>query len=111
MNDIQKFMQIAVGDQIKTAGEEVEIVRPKHPEFRVRCKAVITSRDGSFSAAVGGAEYSVTGHALIQKSSLEGNELKVGDNIEQESGEIWIITNTISSNNDAGISCDLVRKQ
>lgn len=118
MNDILKFMQMAVQDQITTAGETVTITRPTNRDFNITVSAVITSRDGSYSAAVGGSEYSVTGHALIRKSDVKSDvesdvnvEIKSGDNLQQSTGEKWMIVNAISSSNDAGISCDLVRKQ
>ncbi len=101
---------MAVADQISTAGETVIITRPSNRDFSITVSAVITSRDGSLYAAVGGSEYSVTGHALIRKSDVNV-EIKPGDNLQQDTGEKWIITNAISSSNDAGISCDLVRKQ
>lgn len=110
MNEIQKFFEMAVQDQITTAGETVTITRPTNRDFNITVSAVITSRDGSYSAAVGGSEYSVTGHALIRKSDVNV-EIKAGDNLQQSTGEKWMIVNAISSSNDAGISCDLVRKQ
>lgn len=109
MNAIQEFMQIAVADQIITAGENVIITRVKEPDVKIYCKAVVTSRDGTYDAMVGGVEYSVSGHALIQKISIVGGTPQAGDRLTQESGEKWLLTNAISSNNDAGISCDLVR--
>lgn len=112
MNDIQKFMAMAVEDQILTAGEVVAITRPTDRTVNFTVSAVITSRDGTYYAAVGGSEYSVTGHALIRKTDVPtGTEIKAGDNLQQGTGEKWLITNAISSSNDAGISCDLVRKQ
>lgn len=108
-NEIQKFMEIAVADQIRTAGEEVEITRQKVAGVRITCMAVITSRDGSFDAEVGGTQYSVSGHALIQRRSLQGGTPQAGDLLTQETGEKWVLINAISSNNDAGLSCDLVR--
>lgn len=111
-NEIQKFMELAVADQIKTAGETVVITRPKQPSINITCKAVITSRDGAFDAEIGGAQYAVTGHALISRVSLEGGEFpKAGDNLTQATGEKWIMVNTILSQNDFGVSCDLIRKQ
>lgn len=53
MNDIQNFMQMAVADQIATAGEQVIITRSKDANVRITCMAVITSRDGSYDAVVG----------------------------------------------------------
>lgn len=103
-------MQTAVADQISTAGETVVVTRPANRDFSITASAVITSRDGSYSAAVGGSEYSVTGHALIRKSGANA-EIRPGDNLQQGTGEKWIIVNAVSSSNDAGISCDLVRKQ
>ena len=85
------------------------ITRPKEKCMQFYCDAVITSRDGTLSAVVGGAEYSVTGHALISESSLCGLMPKPGDNLTQSTGERWMITNAIISSNDAGVSCDLVR--
>lgn len=112
MNEIMKFMQIAVADQIRTAGETVVITRPKQPSISITCEAVITSRDGTFDAVIGGAQYAVTGHALISRVSLEGGEFpKAGDNLTQATGEKWILTNAIMSQNDFGVSCDLIRKQ
>lgn len=95
---------------MRTAGETVTITRAKSPNVSITCKAVITSRDGTFDAMIGGAQYAVTGHALIQESSLTGGTPKAGDTLQQSTGEKWILTNTIASSNDAGISCDLVRK-
>lgn len=54
-------------------------------------------------------EYGVSGHALIQRNSVSGGVPNAGDRLEQETGEKWLLTNAISSSNDAGISCDLVR--
>lgn len=109
MNAIQEFMQIAVADQITTAGEDVIITRVKEPSVKIYCKAVVTSRDGTYDAMVGGVEYSVSGHALIQKISIAGGTPQAGDRLTQANGEKWLLTNAISSSNDAGISCDLVR--
>lgn len=109
MNEVQKFFEMAVLDQIITAGESVVITRVKDSTVNITCKAVITSRDGSYDAEVGGVQYSVSGHALIQKNSVAGGEPQAGDRLTQESGEKWLLTNTISSSNDAAISCDLVR--
>lgn len=109
MNEVQKFMQMAVADQIATAGESVVITRVKDSTVNITCKAVITSRDGSYDAEVGGVQYGVSGHALIQKNSVVGGEPQAGDRLTQKSGEKWVLTNTISSSNDAAISCDLVR--
>lgn len=81
MNEIQKFMALAVADQIATAGEVVIITRPTQRELTATVNAVITSRDGSFSATVGGSDYQVTGHALIRKTDLRGYEIKAGDNL------------------------------
>lgn len=104
-------MSIAVEDQIRTAGEVVNITRPLQRGWQITVHAVITSRDGSYAAAVGGSEYSVTGHALIRKKDVKaGEEVKAGDVLQQDSGEKWLIVNAISSSNDAGVSCDLVRK-
>lgn len=108
-NEIMKFMQIAVADQITTAGENVIITRVKDSTVNITCKAVITSRDGTYDAMVGGVEYSVSGHALIQKISIVGGTPQAGDRLTQANGEKWVLTNTISSSNDAAISCDLVR--
>lgn len=103
-------MEIGVADQIRTAGEQVVITRHKNQAVRITCMAVITSRDGSYDAEIGGVQYSVSGHALIQRKSISGQDYpKQGDVLTQESGEKWVLTNAISSNNDAGISCDLVR--
>lgn len=109
LNEIKQFMKQGVADQIRTAGEQVLITRPKEKCVQFYCDAVITSRDGTLSAVVGGAEYSVTGHALISESSLNGLMPKPGDNLTQSTGERWMITNAIISSNDAGVSCDLVR--
>lgn len=111
MNEIQKFMELGVDDQIMTAGEVVVITRPTQRSISYTVNAVVTSRDGSYSAQVGGGDYQVTGHALVRKRDLtSGQEIKVGDNLQQDSGEKWMIVNAISSSNDAGISCDLIRK-
>lgn len=106
-NAIQDFMQMAVADQILTAGHSCTVEAGKPRSYTLTCKAVVTSRDGSLDAQVGGAVYAVTGHALIQKSSIS-QAPKPGDRIsvDGESNK-WLILNAISSPNDAGISCDL----
>lgn len=65
MNEIQEFMNQAVADQVRTAGETITISRPKAQNVSFTASAVITSRDGTLDAEVGGAVYSITGHALI----------------------------------------------
>lgn len=82
MNEIQKFMKLGVDDQIMTAGEVVIITRPTNRDISMTVNAVITSRDGSYSAAVGGSDYQVTGHALVRKRDLRGAEIKAGDNLQ-----------------------------
>lgn len=65
MNELKEFFIQAVADQARTAGESVVITRPKLQGFSLSATAVITSRDGTLEAAVGGATYAITGHALI----------------------------------------------
>lgn len=108
-------MAEAVADQMRTAGESVIITRPKLQGFSLSATAVITSRDGTLDAEIGGATYAITGHALLQASSLDAGSSsngypKAGDVLAQSTGEKWLICNAIQSSNDAGISCDLVRK-
>lgn len=115
MNEIQEFMAAAVADQMRTAGETITITRPKLQGFSLSATAVITSRDGTLDADIGGVVYSITGHALIQASSIDAGSSssgypKAGDVLSQTTGEKWLICNAIQSSNDAGISCDLVRK-
>lgn len=100
-------MALAVEDQIKTAGSACTVVAGAPRSYTLPCKAVLTSRDGSMDADVGGAVYAVTGHALIKKDSIS-QAPKPGDRIsvDGESNK-WLILNAISSPNDAGISCDL----
>lgn len=117
MNELQKFMAAAVADQMKTAGESVLITRPKSQGFSLSATAVISARDGTLDAAVGGAVVAITGHALIAASSIvdagssSNNYPKAGDVLSQTNGDKWLIINAIQSSNDCGISCDLVRKQ
>lgn len=116
MNEIQEFMAAAVADQMRTAGESITITRPKLQGFSLSATAVITSRDGTLDAEIGGVVYSITGHALIQASSIldagssSNGYPKAGDVLAQSTGEKWLICNAIQSSNDAAISCDLVRK-
>lgn len=109
MNDIEQFMQMAVQDQMNTAGHSCVVTAGKPRNYTLECKAVITSRDGSMDAEVGGTLISITGHALIQMASIS-QAPKPGDRISVKgSDDEWLMTNVISSPNDRAYSCDLVR--
>lgn len=109
MNEIREFMKIAVQDQMRTAGDSCIVTGAAGRSYTLHCLAVITSRDGSMDAAVGGTVYSITGHALIQMESI-AQAPRPSDKIKvQGSEEEWIMINIISSPNDQAYSCDLVR--
>lgn len=92
-----------------TAGTTVVISRPKDRTYSLSCQAVVTSRDGTLDAQVGGAVYGVTGHALIMRTpEVDARPPHPADTLV-EGNNRWFIVNAIYSDNDAAISCDLSR--
>lgn len=97
-------MQRAVASQMKVAGQPVHIKRLKTQE-EWTVDGVLSSRDGSLTAEVGGVEYSISSHVLIQKNELYVP--RVGDRLILDD-QTFMLVNCILSPNDAAYSCDLV---
>lgn len=107
MNLIKQFMSRAVQSQMSVAGEPVKIKRLKTKE-EWNVTGVVSSRDGSLTAEVGGVEYAIASHVLIPVNELYTPQ--VGDRVEID-GQHYMMINTICSPNDAAYSCDLVAVQ
>lgn len=100
-------MKRCVKSQIKTAGQPVNIKRIKSKETWT-VDGVISSRDGSLTAVVGGVEYVISSHVLIPVNELYTP--LVGDRVIVDN-QHFMMANVIKSPNDAAYSCDLVGVQ
>lgn len=104
-------MQLAVKAQMGTAGDacHVQSAAGRPTAYNLACTAVVTSRDGSVDAQVGGDIFAVTGHALISKASISQEPMPHDTLTVDGSGVKWQLASVIHSPNDAAYSCDLVR--
>lgn len=100
-------MSRVVKSQMAVAGDSVTITRrPTKEQWIVN--AVLTSRDGSLTAEVGGVEYQISAHILVEKGELY--HPKVGDRVLWN-GKLFMMINAVDSPNDGAVSCDLVLTQ
>lgn len=106
MNQLEKFFEQGVSDQLKVMGSTIKIKSMPSKELSKEFVAVITERTGDLQAEVGGAVYTVNAHALIPLSC--GFTPKVTDHILSKDNE-YIIVSVVRSIVDKAYACDLVR--
>lgn len=107
MSMLQQFFKKAVQSQMRVAGDMFTFKRIKSNET-FESMGVLSLRDGSLTAEVGGAVVQITAHILVHRNELY--EPKTGDRVIAD-GKCYMLINAISSPNDAAWSCDLVQVQ
>lgn len=105
MNQLEKFFNAGVQDQVSIMGTNVCLVSMPDGARSADFVAVVTARNGDLQLEYSGALYTVSAHALIPLSAAQvprvGNHLISGDNR-------YIIVSVVRSALDQAFSCELV---